>query len=76
MRLIANDFPTESNVFRRLMNDSLSTRHCPQVSNAINPETFLATSSVGQPVDIAGGLPRFRDRRGDPRGERVTHSQN
>jgi hypothetical protein len=30
IRLIGNDFPTESKVFRRLMNDSLSTQPCPQ----------------------------------------------
>jgi hypothetical protein len=49
MRLIANDFPTESKVFRRLMNDSLSTRPCPQVSNAINPGD-LPGGKLGRPA--------------------------
>ena len=44
IRLIWNDFPTESKVFRHLMNDALSIRPCPQASYGMSPrnQTFPA----------------------------------
>jgi hypothetical protein len=35
IRLIANDFPIESKVFRRLTKNSLSARHCLQSSHTM-----------------------------------------
>src|ERR1700692_3447757 len=50
MRLIANDFPIESKVGCRLMNDSLSARHRLQTSHTmrLGDQTLPATVSLSR----------------------------